>query len=118
MESTWAVAAQYCPSELGLKFEYSAHSSSKQITGDKYQSERATVGATHTQSDADANCPYCNLGSMKSLVTIASLACATSETRIFTSISHSYSEITQLHPERPNWLPTAKFSGIASSIYP
>ena len=68
MESTWAVAAQYCPHELGLKVYHLAHHSYKQVSDDKNQTALPTIGADHSKPGSDNDCPYCNLGSMKSMV--------------------------------------------------
>lgn len=103
MESTWAVAAQYCPHELGLKVSYSGHNYNKVDSG-KAQSELPTIGADHSKPDTDNDCPYCHLGSMKSMISILSLPSAVAESLAVTTLVYSYPDVTPRHPERPNWL--------------
>lgn len=103
MESTWAVAAQYCPHELGLKVYHLGHHSYKQVSGDKNQTELPTIGADHSKPDADNDCPYCHLGSMKSMISILSLPTADVESLSITPVTYSYPDVTPRHPERPNW---------------
>lgn len=104
MESTWAVAAQYCPHELGLKVYHLGHHTNKQAGSDKSQTELPSIGADHSKPDTDNDCPYCHLGSMKSMVSILSLPSAVAENLAVTTIAYSYPDVTPRHPERPNWL--------------
>lgn len=102
MESTWAVAAQYCSHELGLKASHLGHHS-KQVSGEKAQAEISKTGADQTQPDADNDCAYCHLGAMKSMVSILSLPSVMTESTSVTTIAYSYPDVTPRHPERPNW---------------
>jgi hypothetical protein len=103
MESTWAVAAQYCSHELGLKASHLGHHS-KQLSDEKNQTEITTIGATdQLQPDADNDCAYCHLGAMKSMVSILSLPSVKAESPPLTTITYSYPDVTPRHPERPNW---------------
>jgi hypothetical protein len=102
MESTWAVAAQYCSHELGLKASHVGHHA-KQVSGEKAQIEISKIGANQSQPDADNDCAYCHLGAMKSMVSILSLPYVVAERPSMTTISYSYPDVTPRHPERPNW---------------
>jgi len=104
MESTWAVAAQYCSHELGLKASHLGHHSN-QVSGEKTQTEISTLGADQSQLDADNDCAYCHLGAMKSMVSILSLPSVMTESPSVTTITYSYPDVTPRHPERPNWQP-------------
>jgi len=104
MESTWAVAAQYCPHELGLKVHHLGHHSNKQVSSNKKQFELPAIGADHSKSDTDNDCPYCHLGSMKSMVSILSLPSAMTESMTIITVVYSYADVTPRHPDRPNWL--------------
>ncbi len=102
MESTWAVAAQYCPHELGLKV-YLGQYSNKQVSSDNNHTELPAIGADHSKPDADNDCPYCHLGSMKSMLSMLSLPSAVKQNPSVTTIIYSYPDVTPRHPERPNW---------------
>jgi hypothetical protein len=103
MESTWAVAAQYCSHELGLKASHLGHHS-KQVSGGNTQIEISTIStADQSQPDADNDCAYCHLGAMKSMVSILSLPSVVTESPSITTITYSYPDVTPRHPERPNW---------------
>ncbi len=104
MESTWAVAAQYCPHELGLKVSHLGHHSSKQVSNDKNQPELPTIGADHSKPDTDNDCPYCHLGSMKSMVSILQLPSAEAENPTITTNANSCPDVIPRILERPNWL--------------
>jgi hypothetical protein len=106
MESTWAVAAQYCSHELGLEDTHLGHHST-QVSSEKIQVEISTIGADQSQLDADKDCAYCHLGAMKSMVSFLSLPSVVSERPSLTAISYSYPDVTPRHPERPNWQPAA-----------
>lgn len=99
MESTWAVAAQYCPHELGLKVYHSY----KQVNNDKNQTALATIGADHSKPDTDNDCPYCNLGSMKSMLSMLSLPSGIAQHTIITAIDYTYPDIVPRQLDRPNW---------------
>lgn len=104
MESAWAVAAQYCSHELGLKASHLGHHS-KQLSVEKTQTAILTIDtADQSQSDADNDCAYCHLGAMKSMVSILSLPSVMAESPPLTTITYSYPDVTPRHPERPNWL--------------
>lgn len=103
MESTWAVAAQYCPHELGLKVYHLGQHSKVQVSNDKTQNELPAIGLDHSKPDADNDCPYCHLGSMKSMLSIWPLPTAVAELPSVLTIAYSYSDVTPRHPERPNW---------------
>lgn len=104
MESTWAVAAQYCAHELELKVSHLGHHS-KQVGSEKIQTEISTISADQSQVDADNDCPYCHLGAMKSMVSLSSLPLIGAENPSLTNIRYSYSDVIPRHPERPNWQP-------------
>ncbi len=103
MESTWAVAAQYCPHELGLNVSNSCHDANK-AGSDKSLSQLPTLSADDSKSDTDNDCSYCHLGSMKSMVSILSLPSAVTESMTIITIVYSYADVTPRHPDRPNWL--------------
>jgi len=102
MESTWAVAAQYCPHELGIK-SCSLEQSGQKLDSVKNQSDSSVIGVDHSNADADNDCSYCHLGAMKSMVSTVSLTSAVAEGPVILTIVYSYPDVTPRHPERPNW---------------
>lgn len=102
MESTWAVAAQYCPHELGMK-SCSLEQSDQKPDSVKNQSDLSTIGVDHSKADADNDCPYCHLGAMKSMVSTVSLPSTVAESPAIITLAYSYPDVTPRHPERPNW---------------
>jgi hypothetical protein len=102
MESTWAVAAQYCSHELGGKVSHLGHHSNH-VSDEKTQIEISTIGADQSHPEEDKDCAYCHLSAMKSMVSILSLPSVMSESPSVTTITYSYPDVTPRHPERPNW---------------
>ncbi len=106
MESTWAVAAQYCSHELSGKVCHLGHHS-KQVSGESIQIETFTIDAEQSPPDADNDCTYCHLGAMKSMVSVSLLTSVVTESPTVFAVIYLYPDVIPRHPERPNWQPAA-----------
>lgn len=109
LESTWAVAAQYCAHELGLKANHFGHHYHKHNKGDQSQPDQASIQADKSsKSDKDKDCPYCHLGAMKSMVQEIEIVPMILDHSPTPGIIHyHYVNTVPRQPERPNWMPAA-----------
>lgn len=109
LESTWAVAAQYCAHELGLKANHFGHHYHSHNKGDQNQPDQASIQADKSsKSDKDKDCPYCHLGAMKSMVQEIEIVPMVLDHSPPPSIIHyHYVNTVPRKPERPNWMPAA-----------
>lgn len=104
LQSIWAVAAQYCEHEKNPQTDHIGHHTHKHAT---HKSDSKNLidlnSADSSDSDNDTDCPYCHLGSIKSMI----VNLPNFEARIDPvqpiDIFYSYPEIIPLKPERPNW---------------
>lgn len=104
MQSTWAVAAQYCQHEENTKVNHIGHHSHKHIQQGDVDSDLNHQKQTDTnKSGVDTDCPYCHLGSIKSMVTDLPVISAGIGPVVIVEIDYSFPEIIPLKPERPNW---------------
>lgn len=105
LQSTWAVAAQYCQHEANSQVNHIGHHSHKHIP----QSDNDSDLNNHqkptdtNKTGVDTDCSYCHLGSIKSLVTDLPVINAEIESVVIVGIDYSYPEIVPIKPERPNW---------------
>lgn len=105
LESTWAVAAQYCAQELGLKANHFGHHYDHK-NGNKASPDQSSIQADKSsKSDKDKDCPYCHLGAMKTIIHEIRLP-AIVLTRLSPAgvIHHHYVNTVPRQPERPNWI--------------
>ncbi len=109
LESTWAVAAQYCAHELGLKANHFGHHYHSHNKGDKMRPDQASIQADKSsKSDKDKDCPYCHLGAMKSMVQDIEVPPMVLDHSLSPdTFPYHYVNIVQRQPERPNWMPAA-----------
>lgn len=109
LESTWAVAAQYCAHELGLKANHFGHHYHDHKKGDKTQPDQASIQADKSsKSDKDKDCPYCHLGAMKSMIQEIEIVPMVLDNSPPPEIIHyHYVNTVPRQPERPNWMPAA-----------
>lgn len=99
LESSWAVAAQYCRHELGLDGIATSHSSME------HQAIAKTAVQTENQGSPglDSDCPFCHLGAMKSMLPLTVI------TKLAIDLPHPveqlliYPRIAPHQPDRPNW---------------
>lgn len=104
MQSTWVVAAQYCQHESNVKVDHVGHHTHKhdaQKTDIKNVDIQNSTDNSKIESDTD--CPYCHLGSIKSMIINFPDFDARIDPVHFVDIYYSYPEIIPLKPERPNW---------------
>ena len=104
LQSTWAVAAQYCQHEENPKVEHIGHHTHKhssQSSSNGDVSDQKSSDSSKTEIDTD--CPFCHLSSIKSMITNVSLINPEIVPVVVTDIYYSYPEIIPLKPERPNW---------------
>jgi|APLak6261684236_1056157.scaffolds.fasta_scaffold00584_6 hypothetical protein len=103
-QSTWAVAAQYCQHEEDSKVNHIGHHSHKHIQQSNNDSDLNHQKPTDTnKSGVDADCPYCHLSSIKSMLTDLPVINVEIESVVIIDIDYSYPEIIPTKPERPNW---------------
>lgn len=104
LQSTWAVAAQYCQHEENPKVEHIGHHTHKH-TSQTAESSHVTNQKTSdsSKSEIDIDCAFCHLSSIKSMITYLPVINAEIEPVVLTDIYYSYPEIIPLKPERPNW---------------
>lgn len=104
LQSTWAVAAQYCQHEEGPKIDHighHTHNHSSQKNDANNIGDHKSINTS--KSDIDTDCPYCHLGSIKSIITSLPILDAAIEPLVMVDIYYSYPEIIPRKPERPNW---------------
>jgi hypothetical protein len=104
LQSTWAVAAQYCQHEESAKASHLGHHTHKHIQQSDKDGDLNDQKPTDTKkTGVDTDCPYCHLGSIKSMVTDLPVINAEIESVVIIDIDYSYPEIIPIKPERPNW---------------
>ncbi len=104
LQSTWAVAAQYCQHEENPKVEHIGHHTHKhssQSSSNGDVSDQKSSDSSKTEIDTD--CPFCHLSSIKSIIANFPVINAEIEPVVVADIYYSYPEIIPLKPERPNW---------------
>lgn len=106
MQSTWAVAAQYCQHEQNPKVNHLGHHTHKHNTQNEDNSKSTSDERSSDSSklSADTDCPYCHLGSIKSMVANLFGFDANVEHIVMIDIYNNYPQIVPLQPERPNWV--------------
>jgi hypothetical protein len=104
LQSTWAVAAQYCQHEESPKVEHIGHHTHKH-TSQSADSNHVTdqKSSDSSKSGVDTDCPFCHLSSIKSMISNLPVIDAEIESVVIVGIYRSYPEIIPLKPERPNW---------------
>lgn len=106
LQSIWAVAAQYCEHEKNPKADHIGHHVHKHDTQKSDSENLIDLNlADNSNSDTDADCPYCHLGSIKSLIINTPVFDTQIDQVQLVDIYYSYPEIIPLKPERPNWNP-------------
>lgn len=104
IQSTWAVAAQYCQHENSINANHIGHHTHKHDNqNDTNISLTDNQTTDNSKSKADTDCPYCHLGSIKSIINTLPTLNAAVEPVAIIDIYYSYPEIIPLKPERPNW---------------
>lgn len=104
LQSTWAVAAQYCQHEKSPKVDHIGHHIHKHDSqGADVSSMIDHKSSDSSKSDIDTDCPYCHLGSIKSMIISLPAFDAHIEPVVIVEIYYSYPEIIPRKPERPNW---------------
>ncbi len=106
MQSIWAVAAQYCQHEQNPKVNHLGHHTHKHDTQNEDNSKSTSDKSSSDSSKlfADTDCPYCHLGSIKSMIANLFAFDANVEHIVMIDIYDNYPEIIPLQPERPNWV--------------
>lgn len=104
MQSTWAIAAQYCQHEKKPHehhFGHHIHKHSYQQNDDSSVSHQSLGDSSVFSIDTD--CPYCQIASIKSM--IATLLVFDGNFKHFLILEHydNFPEIIPHKPERPNW---------------
>jgi hypothetical protein len=104
LESTWAVAAQYCRHELGLAAVHFGHHTHEHQGKDQSANKHA-VSKADPADDAsiDNDCAFCHLGAMKSMVSAVVFPSASADAAPPTDLLLSYPLTLPREPERPNW---------------
>lgn len=104
LQSIWAVAAQYCLHENNSKVDHIGHHTHKHDSKTADTKNLVDLNsADDSKSDIDTDCPYCHLGSIKSMITNLPDFDAQIDPVQMVDIYYSYPEIIPLKPERPNW---------------
>jgi hypothetical protein len=105
LQSTWAVAAQYCRHELGLDAFHIGHHTHEHKTGDQSQVDQTVLKADNNAAPSiDSDCPYCHLGAMKSMLSISVVAPSAAAPPHPVELTLAYPGNIPFEPERPNWL--------------
>lgn len=104
LQSTWALAAQYCQHEENMKVDHIGHHThnhnSKNADSSNLTDQKSSG---KSKSEIDTDCAYCHLGSIKTMITTLPILDAAIEPIVVVDIYYSYPEIIPLKPERPNW---------------
>jgi hypothetical protein len=105
LESTWAVAAQYCSHELGLDVAYFNHHQPEPKVGNSptLYAHALIKADTQNGSQVDNDCPYCHLGAMKFIPTLQIQSITLPNLLLPTEVILIYPLISPHQPERPNW---------------
>lgn len=108
LESTWAVAAQYCRHELGLDNQHFGHHTHQHQDKKQFDTSKIVLKVDSQPAPSiDSDCPYCHLGAMKSMLPLAVIVAAPTDPLSSLDLSQPYPLVTPRQPERPNWLPAA-----------
>jgi hypothetical protein len=104
LESTWAVAAQYCPHELGIDSISTAHQSfeHKLSAGSDFHESYVNTDNSANPS-ADSDCAYCHLGAMNSVLSTTDMPAAATVKPTPSEVVLFYPHLIPRQPERPNW---------------
>ena len=104
LQSTWAVAAQYCEHELNRDATHFGHHQ-HQHKADNASAKDQALGHADNQNvpGDDTDCPYCHLGAMKSMPAIHMTPIAVASPLLPTAVLLTYPHILAYPPERPNW---------------
>lgn len=104
LQSNWTIAAQYCQHEKNPKVDHIGHHTHKHSSqADDVSKVNDQKSSNSVKSDVDTDCPYCHLGSIKSMINTLPVLNAEIEPIVLVDIYYSYPEIIPLKPERPNW---------------
>lgn len=104
LQSTWAVAAQYCQHEESPTVNHIGHHTHKHTSQSDIGSN--TIDQTSSdnfKSDIDTDCSYCHLSSIKSMMNSLPVLEAEIEPLAMVAIHYSFPEVIPSKPERPNW---------------
>lgn len=106
MQSTWAIAAQYCEHKETPKVEHLGHHTHKHDSENDDVIDKVDQNSSGDSSNfsVDTDCPYCHLGSIKSMVASLSVFDSNITPVVMVDVYDSYPEIIPLKPERPNWI--------------
>ncbi len=105
MQSTWAVAAQYCQHEESPKVDHLGHHEHKHDSqNDDFSDTVDQSSSDSSKFSADTDCPYCHLGTIKSMIAYLLAFDASIELAVIVDVYDSYPEIIPLKPERPIWI--------------
>lgn len=104
LQSTWAVAAQYCQHEESPTVNHIGHHTHKHFS----QTENGSNLIDQTSSDSskldiDTDCSYCHFSSIKSMMNTLPVFEADIEPLAMVAMHYSYPEVIPSKPERPNW---------------
>lgn len=104
LQSTWAVAAQYCQHEDSPTVNHIGHHTHKHISQSENDSNLIDQTSSDTsKSGIDTDCSYCHLSSIKTMMNILPMLEAEIEPLAMVPIHYSYPEVIPSKPERPNW---------------
>lgn len=104
LQSTWAVAAQYCQHEENPKVEHIGHHTHKHDSKIDDNSHTVNQKSSDTANlNIDSDCPYCHLFSIKSITSTLPLLEPKIGPALVVDIHYSCLEIIPIRPERPNW---------------
>ena len=105
LESTWAVAAQYCQHELGLDAIHFGHHVDKHKKGIAKASSHTVATSDQSLPNSDNDCPFCHLGAMKSMPLIMHQTSSAGDLSPLSDILITYYRVIPSPLERPNWKP-------------
>lgn len=104
LQSTWAVAAQYCQHEENPTVNHIGHHTHKHISqSDSGSNLNSQKSSDTSKSDVDTDCSYCHLSSIKSMMNSLPILEAEIEPLAMVAMHYSYPEVIPSKPERPNW---------------
>lgn len=104
LQSTWAVAAQYCQHEENPKVEHIGHHTHKHYSKSDDNSRAIDHKSNDTSNlNIDSDCPFCHLFSIKSMINALPVLEAEIEPLAMVAIHYNYPEVIPSKPERPNW---------------
>lgn len=102
LQSTWAVAAQYCQHEENPKVDHIGHHTHKHNSQstDNVDSEKSSDSS---KSLFDSDCAFCHLSSIKSIVSDLTVIAVEVTALGMYDISYNYPAVVPQKPERPKW---------------